>query len=417
MNVLLITQTLSAGGSERSVSKLSKLLAAHHNVFILIIDETKPIDFSFGGHLLFLKDFKTNRRFSFLDKVQAIKAIKKQKKIQVSISFLEGPNFANILSRVSDRVFVSVRGHKSSFYKKAGKKWFVEKLAIRLLYNFSDGVIGASRGIAEDLYQNLGVKKTKVKVIPNFYNAPDITAKSKESTGAYDKIFNDNPVLITTGRLSIPKGHGHLLNIYKKVKQLHPNLKLMIVGDGELYDEFVQAATKSNLKLFSWRKDSTPDASYDIFLPGFVSNPFAYISKATLFVFTSLWEGFPNALAEAIICGTPVVTSDCLSGPRELLFDNLSYTVKVQYPLQSEYGVLLPSFHLDDAHTEAIYSDWVTCLDAVLNACKAGELKIDSVNFSRKFSEDAISQLWLKLLQKNYKAAYKNTVAGSNVEL
>lgn len=398
MNILLITQSLSSGGSERSVAKLSELFSVNYNVYILIIDEKKKIDYNYSGTIIYLKDYIKKDKLSVLKKVKAIKFIKKEKHINVSISFLEGPNFINILSRVNDKAYVSVRGHKSSFYKKSGHKWIIEKLAIRLLYNFSNGVIAASKGIAEDLFQKLGVKQSKVKVIPNFYNADNILKQSKESVGEFDIILANNPVLITTGRLSIPKGHDHLLRIYQKLKQQHHNLKLIVLGDGELYNYFLKYASECNLKVFSWRNNDIPNSSYDVFLTGFVSNPFAYIAKSTLFVFTSLWEGFPNALAEAIICGTPVVTSDCLSGPRELLFDNLTYSKKVTYPLQSKYGLLLPAFNLKNTDHDKDYNIWVESVSHILK----NELRkpnLNSSDFVQKFSENVVSKLWLDLLK------------------
>lgn len=100
----------------------------------------------------------------------------------------------------------------------------------------------------------------------------------------------------------------------------------------EKYNKNIQKLTK-NLQL----KD-------DVLFLGFKNNPFKYIAKADLFVLSSLWEGFPNVLIEAMVCGLPIISTGCRSGPREILAPTYRNKVKNDY-YKAEYGVIIPEFN------------------------------------------------------------------------
>src|SRR5699024_1090823 len=118
----------------------------------------------------------------------------------------------------------------------------------------------------------------------------------------------------------------------KKVKEDVPNANLVILGDGKLKDELKKLANELGVL----------DSLYFL---GFQSNPFKFIAESKVFVLSSLYEGFPNALAEAMACGVPVVSTDCLSGPREIIAPKEFYTNYFNYELDNDrYGLLVPVF-------------------------------------------------------------------------
>ena len=116
---------------------------------------------------------------------------------------------------------------------------------------------------------------------------------------------DSRPLIIAMGRLTKVKDFSTLIKAFYLVRK-KLDARLIIIGEGELRYELEMLISKHNLQ-------------EDILLPGFLKNPFVLIQKANLFVLSSIWEGFPNVLVEAMTCGTPVISTDCNSGPSEIL--------------------------------------------------------------------------------------------------
>jgi len=125
---------------------------------------------------------------------------------------------------------------------------------------------------------------------------------------------------VAVGRLQMQKDYPTLLHAFAQVRKNRP-VRLLILGEG-----------KDRLALEELIKEL--GLEQDVSLPGFVMNPYAYMARASLFVLSSRWEGLPTVLIEALCCGTPVVSTDCPSGPREILRDG-------------QYGQLVPVGDVD----------------------------------------------------------------------
>ena len=267
--------------------------------------------------------------YAFFYRIKKIKSIKKANSNSTIISFLEYPNLINLLTRKYGKSIISVRNHMSTKHNK-GIKSYLWNLSIKLLYSKADEIVVVSKEIERDLIENYRVDKSKIKVIYNFYPIETIKQLAQmEIEDNYINLFN-NPVVITAGRLNKQKGHWHLIKSFSKVKKVIPNAKLVILGEGELEGELKQLIKKLDIK-------------EDVYFLGFQKNPFKYISKSKVFVLSSLYEGFPNALAEAMACGIPVISTDCLSGPREILAPDEVNKSDIEYNLNyNRYGMLLP---------------------------------------------------------------------------
>src|SRR5699024_8973667 len=146
--------------------------------------------------------------------------------------------------------------------------------------------------------------------IYNFYDIEKILELSKEPLTVQDAKIFENPTIVTVGRLAEQKGQWHLIRALNKVKKEIPDVKLIILGEGELEDYLKKLVNDYKL-------------TENVHFLGFQKNPFKYITKSDMYVFPSLYEGFPNALAEGMVCGLPVISSDCESGPREILSPDL----------------------------------------------------------------------------------------------
>jgi glycosyltransferase involved in cell wall biosynthesis len=238
-------------------------------------------------------------------------------------------------------------------------------------------------------------------VIYNPYPIDEIGELANESLGSYEEIFKE-PILITAGRLTKQKGQWYLLRVFKALKEKHKDLKLVILGEGELKDYLVKLSEELGLKTYVWDRDALSE-SFDVYFLGFQKNPFKLIARSKLFVFPSLWEGFPNALVEAMACGVCVVSSDCRSGPREILAPNTDFNYQTQKPEFAEYGVLIPVFEVKYKSAEEPLGEkeimWVETIDKLL------EDESLRKNYSEKakqraedFSIEKIVQEWKEIL-------------------
>ncbi|ANB01379.1 glycosyltransferase [Ectothiorhodospira sp. BSL-9] len=184
------------------------------------------------------------------------------------------------------------------------RKWLRYR-PMRRLYPKADGIIAVSQGVAEDIQQITGLAPERLHVVRN----PVITHRLAEQASAPPPhpwlTDNGDPVIMGMGRLTRQKDFPTLMRAFARLLRKRP-ARLLILGDG---------ADRSTLEDLA-RELGIADR---LLLPGFDPNPYAWLSRANLFVLSSAWEGSPNALTEAMALGIPVVSTDCRSGPREIL--------------------------------------------------------------------------------------------------
>lgn len=175
---------------------------------------------------------------------------------------------------------------------------------VNYLYPKADLLIAVSQGVAQSMADALDLPTSQIKVIYNPVVTSELKQKAKAST-THPFFSTPYPVILGVGRLTLAKDFATLIRAFAKVRQKQ-EAKLCILGEGEDRKDLEALIKKLNLES-------------DVSLPGFVNDPYAYMSQATLFVLSSLWEGLPTVLIEAMACGTNVVATDCPSGPREIL--------------------------------------------------------------------------------------------------
>ena len=339
MDLFFLLNSLAGGGAERVAVNLSKVLPVE-KIFLLEKDVRyeAPQD-----KLIFLSThtLKTSLILKTLYIPIYAKGLSQRiGKNSIVVSFLERANYVNILAKLysKHKAFISI--HMSQL---AGRRWYHPYNFIsKWLYPKADKVICVSKGIANELKTYYRVPAEKLTVIYNPIFLDEIKKLSEESLGEYQNIF-DSPVLIISGRLTKQKGQWYLLRIFKELKKYNPELKLVILGDGELKSYLVTLSEKLGLKTYVWDRNTISD-SFDVYFLGFQKNPFKFIAKSKLFLFPSLWEGFGNVLIEAMACKVPVVSSDCKSGPREILAPDTNFEYQTEKPEFAKYGVLMPVF-------------------------------------------------------------------------
>jgi glycosyltransferase involved in cell wall biosynthesis len=177
--------------------------------------------------------------------------------------------------------------------------------AIGWLYPLADEIVAVSAGVAESLTAYSGLDKHKVRVIHNPVVTPALHDKAMATPMHAWFAPGQPPVILGVGRLTAQKDFVNLLHAFAIVRRSRP-ARLIILGEGP---------DRAALRDLIDRLDLAADAD----LPGFDANPYAYMSRAAVFVLSSAWEGLPTVLIEAMACGTPVVATDCRSGPADIL--------------------------------------------------------------------------------------------------
>ncbi len=234
----------------------------------------------------------------------------KQHQPKVLISALEDANtisiVAKILARVPTRAIVSV--HNQLSFAEAGRSQLKRKLTplfIRWLFPFADEIVAVSQGVGDNIAQIAGLPRDRITTIYNPIFTPDLLDKFDEPVHESWFLNPQISVILGVGRLSTEKDFPTLIRAFALVKQQYP-VKLVILGQGEELLSLEELVRQLNLV-------------DDVIFPGFVNNPYAYMSKSKMLVMTSIYEGFGNVLVEALIAGIPVVSTNCKSGPTEIL--------------------------------------------------------------------------------------------------
>lgn len=175
----------------------------------------------------------------------------------------------------------------------------------RVLFPYAEKIVAVSRGVAEDASTFLGLPRDRMNVIYNPVVRPELFDQAKLPIDHKWFQAGEAPVLIAIGRLTLPKDFPTLIRAFALVSSKRP-ARLLIFGEGEERPALESLVRDLNLE------DS-------VMLPGFVDNPYAYLARARMFVLSSLYEGLPTALIEALALGKSIVSTDCRSGPREIL--------------------------------------------------------------------------------------------------
>lgn len=348
-----------------------------------------------GGKNLFLK------LYYFILRCVRLKNIKKKYKIDLCISHLEGADYINILTKGQEGVILCIHGSKLHDLNIRGLLGVVrKKILMPFLYNRADKIITVSRDINTELIDGFSIKKDKIKTINNFFDLAKVEAKASLPLHNYKDIFELHKTIITSGRLTLQKNQETLILVFSYLVKRQP-CKLVVLGDGELRDQLVAYSRKLGLKVFAvWEhSDSNYALESDIYFLGYQSNPFQFLSKSSLFAFPSAWEGFPMALCEAMICGVPVISTDCPTGPREILAPKSAADQKITEAEWTEFGVLLPM--LDKKSDFNRIDIWVGAIKNLLqNDCLRNYYLKKGKERTLDFTKEGIMPEWIKIIEK-----------------
>lgn len=228
----------------------------------------------------------------------------------VLLSGLDHANLVAILARFvsgsTARCVISMRSVPTAVYREdRSVSGWVELQLMKMAYRFSDKVIANSKFVTSDLSQFLRIPKTKLNVIYNPINIDAIQGLSREPIVHPWCTTGTAPIILGVGSLTILKDFPTLIHAFSIVRSRR-DCRLVILGEGPDRAQLENLIGKLGLQR-------------DAYLPGFVRNPFVWMRRAGVFVSSSLTEGCPNALMQALTCGSPAVSTDCPGGSAEIL--------------------------------------------------------------------------------------------------
>lgn len=336
--VLFVIERLRGGGAERALSNIVTHFPDDWHIDILIDDESL-IEYPYRGNILSLSSPEKNSTIHFvknmIKRAFYLKRLKKCNGYNACVSFLEGANISNVLSgNKYCRTIVSIRNQLMS--EKTGLYFKIrDYILTKVLFSHADVITAVSKEIGKTLTNSLKINEDKIKVIENGYDCECIREEMVKypQTGVKNKelVKEEGKIIVTVGRAVEQKGQWHLIRAFSEVVKEVPQAVLYIIGDGPLTGYLADLINIYNL-------------NGHVILTGRCDNPFWYLAAADIFILPSLWEGYPNALAEAVCCGVPCIATDVHSGVREILAPALDVGgERVGEISEEEYGVLIPA--------------------------------------------------------------------------
>ena len=337
--ICLLSYDLRSGGAERVISQWSDLLKEDFEVYMTTFQN--QVMYPYSGRYVCLNvddDYSTpiHKVLNVIRRARALRKFVKSENIDIVLSFCNECNLANTISLHGAKKICSIRSASD-----LDTNFFV-KYVIKSKQN---DIIIQTEALKLQMLESYGSKlSNKLFVYGNPFNVDKIREMAKGSVpDSLKDVLENNRCLINVGSFKVAKNHANLLKSFELVAKEVDNAVLILVGANiGLGNQIMEMAQKS---AYSDR----------IIFAGETKNPFALESRSAMFVFPSLAEGIPNALAEAMIVGLPVVSANCPTGPAELLSKT---PFEINYNdsgyCESDYGILVKPF---SAPSEPDYKD------------------------------------------------------------
>ena len=296
--------SLRGGGAERVMVNLARGLSERGLDVDLVLARAEGTYLSEVPSDVRIIDLKARRVMTSLT---GLVNYLRQERPEALLSAMHHANiialWARRISRVPTRLLVSI--HNTTSQRVC---YLRDSLLVNLasfFYSYADAIIAVSKGVAEDFSNISGIPLDRINIIYNPVVVPELFERAKEQIEHPWFAPGQPPVILGVGRLTRQKDFQTLIRAFEIVRR-ERFVRLVILGEGEERPQLETMIKELGLE-------------EDVALPGFVTNPYAYMARAAVFVLSSAWEGLPTVLIEALACGCPVVSTDCPSGPAEIL--------------------------------------------------------------------------------------------------
>lgn len=390
-NLLLIVPKLDQGGLERVCVRTARMLAPWFHITIAAFDPSHP---AYDLEGLDVRNLhapaapgRAGKVLRVLQRAHRLRRLKKELHTDIAYSFGPTANRANVAAGGPGEIWCGLRS--SADLEKEGE--------LRLIAKKADRLICCSKVLAEEAEEKCGISKSWV-----LYN-PFRMDQLEEQAGVSDPTIPDwegKQVFMALGREDRSKGFWHLLKAFSLIHQKMPDTRLAIVGAGS-FEKYKRLAAELGI-------------ADVVCMPGLKKNPFPWLKRADLYTALSIYEGFPNAMVEAMALGTPVICTNCMTGPAEILTEDYRKALEAEEILEGDYGVLIPPANPVEnfdprviTEREKLFAEEVERLlsDPAKLSHYAGRAK----QRARKFSEEAYIEQFLKIAGMKRETAGKET--------
>lgn len=369
--VLLIPQ-MRHGGAERAASRLYGLLGEDFEVSLVVFD-ARDAGYGMGEHITELgfpprpRAFLIARAARSVARAWALRRFNRKNNTDVTYSFGDSANLVNVLAVGKDKKIVSLRGHRRLRTEDSLSNLLVFRPCLRFILRSADAVVTVSEGMAAKLKEHYRIPSANISAITN---GVDVEALQLLAAAEDGVIFaKERPYILAVGTFRREKRFDHLLRAFA-LSEASRDADLVICGSDPLHNAGRLQRLAEELGVGERTK-----------LVPFQDNPFPLMKGAAVFVLSSESEGFPNVLVEAMALGVPVVSTDCPTGPREVLAGGLKHASGEVLP-----GVLVEA----PAYPETFESDVTdTSIDSLSNALSA---VLSSPASRRDLSKEAVKR-------------------------
>lgn len=321
-NVMLITPMLHQGGFERICVMTARLLAADYDVTIVVFS-MEDIAFDISNLKVINLDLKSRpgrlaKVINVLRRSRKLTKLQKNLNTDVSYSFGMTANIANALTGGAKKKICACHSFEEikngRYMKLIGKK--------------ADLLFCCAKKMTDLAVKQYGF--SNIETLWNPCDTEEVREQSRRGNKEELTFFEEEkPVFVSMGREDEVKGFWHLLKAFRRVSESLPDAKLAVIGEGS-FEKYKALARELQIEDRIW-------------FTGLKKNPFPYLAKGKAYVLSSISEGLPNALVEALSLSLPVISVNCLSGPAEILHENWQEAEEKKEYFEADYGILTPA--------------------------------------------------------------------------
>lgn len=349
VKLCLMKESLDYGGNERSVANISLALQHEFETICLVFDGTKN-RYQHGGRLVDLHLPSAHNLFCRVvrnvQRYLRVRRIISEEQIDILYQFV---NLKSLLSKLPQPGCIKVISARD--YGAISK----DPQRFKKCLNSSDAMICNSNYIRDKYLQSFPEDADKVFTVYNIIDTDGIRKQALlpvNDDGFQNFRKKHKQLLVGVGRFCREKGFEHLIEAFALAKESIPELGLVLIGDGEYKAYYKEIIAHKSL-------------TEAVYFTGFQKNPYQYVAQCDAYVLSSVSEGFPNVLAEAMALGLPVISVNCYSGPAEILLQNSDYHYVKDHFAEGDYGIITP--HYDCVQTDKAVEEMAEAIKYLLD--------------------------------------------------